>query len=327
MSFLKVAEYQRRGVVHFHALIRLDAPGADFAPPHVSLDAADLAWAIGAAAGRVRLTVDLPDISAAQTPPLGKRTLQTTPSAQGVHNAPRHPTAVPDRELVPGPNHQAHATGDLNDQTDPGTPLPPPSPRTQHVRPAHQASIAPPAGLVLRFGTKTGTQAVNGGPAGELTPERFAAYIATYATGTRAGCSGVGVGARCRRASTGRSGSVPGSALSEAEVASPPARRPYDLRHAAASLWLNGGVPATEVARRLGHSVAVLLKVYANCVDGQEATANARIQAALAGAERGTLAPGVAPGDGAAPDPAGQSRDTVPPARRPATNPQVGGLA
>ncbi|RAO57731.1 hypothetical protein LUPAC06_02953 [Micromonospora saelicesensis] len=38
-------------------------------------------------------------------------------------------------------------------------------------------------------------------------------------------------------------------------------RRPYDLRHAAASLWLNAGVPPTEVARRLGHGVAVLLRV------------------------------------------------------------------
>ena len=36
----------------------------------------------------------------------------------------------------------------------------------------------------------------------------------------------------------------------------------YDLRHAAASLWLNSGAP-TEVARRLGHSVVMLLKVYA----------------------------------------------------------------
>jgi hypothetical protein len=30
------------------------------------------------------------------------------------------------------------------------------------------------------------------------------------------------------------------------------------------SLWLNSGVPATEVARRAGHAVAVLLKVYAH---------------------------------------------------------------
>jgi integrase len=39
-------------------------------------------------------------------------------------------------------------------------------------------------------------------------------------------------------------------ALTPAQQASPLARRPYDLRHAAVSLWLNAGVPATEVARR-----------------------------------------------------------------------------
>ena len=34
ISFAKVAEYQRRGVVHFHAIIRLDGPnGPDTAPP------------------------------------------------------------------------------------------------------------------------------------------------------------------------------------------------------------------------------------------------------------------------------------------------------
>jgi len=35
-------------------------------------------------------------------------------------------------------------------------------------------------------------------------------------------------------------------------VASALAGRPYDLRHAAVSLWLNAGVPATEVAERAG---------------------------------------------------------------------------
>ena len=70
-------------------------------------------------------------------------------------------------------------------------------------------------------------------------------------------------------------------ALSPAQQASPLARRPYDLRHAAVSLWLNAGVPATEVARRAGHGVAVLLKVYANCIDGQAVTANQRISDAL----------------------------------------------
>jgi hypothetical protein len=47
------------------------------------------------------------------------------------------------------------------------------------------------------------------------------------------------------------------------------------------SLWLNAGVPATEVARRAGHGVAVLLKVYANCIDGQAGPANRRIGDAL----------------------------------------------
>ncbi|GAA2363479.1 hypothetical protein [Dactylosporangium salmoneum] len=66
-------------------------------------------------------------------------------------------------------------------------------------------------------------------------------------------------------------------ALSPEQVASPLARRPYGLRNAAASLWLNAGVPPTEIARRLGHGVAVLLNVYANCVD----VINAKITGAL----------------------------------------------
>jgi integrase len=69
--------------------------------------------------------------------------------------------------------------------------------------------------------------------------------------------------------------------LTPAQHASPLARRPYDLRHAAVSLWLNSGVPATEVARRAGHSVAVLLKVYAHCIDGQDTIVNKRIADAL----------------------------------------------
>ncbi|GAA0216613.1 tyrosine-type recombinase/integrase [Saccharothrix mutabilis subsp. mutabilis] len=67
-------------------------------------------------------------------------------------------------------------------------------------------------------------------------------------------------------------------ALTPAQVASPLAARPYDLRHAAVSLWLNGGVPATEVAERAGHSVDVLLKVYAKCIDGQRETVNKTIE-------------------------------------------------
>ncbi|GIF16758.1 site-specific recombinase XerD [Actinoplanes teichomyceticus] len=64
-------------------------------------------------------------------------------------------------------------------------------------------------------------------------------------------------------------------------VRTPLAGRPYDLRHAGVSLWLNAGVPATDVADRAGHSVDVLLKVYAKCLDGDRERFNARIEAAL----------------------------------------------
>lgn len=70
-------------------------------------------------------------------------------------------------------------------------------------------------------------------------------------------------------------------ALTPDQVASPLAARPYDLRHAAVSLWLNAGVHAPEVAERAGHSVDVLLRVYAKCIDGQREVANQRIEKAL----------------------------------------------
>ena len=41
-------------------------------------------------------------------------------------------------------------------------------------------------------------------------------------------------------------------ALTPGQYRSPLGRRPYHLRHAAVSLWLNSGVPATEVARWAG---------------------------------------------------------------------------
>jgi hypothetical protein len=100
LSFVKVAEFQRRGVVHFHALIRLDGPGDDYQPPQINIDATALTDAIRHAAAQVRFTVAMPD----------------------------------------GPD------------------------------------------LVLRFGTQLDTQTVNGGPAGELTPEHAARYVAKYAT-------------------------------------------------------------------------------------------------------------------------------------------------
>ena len=65
--------------------------------------------------------------------------------------------------------------------------------------------------------------------------------------------------------------------LSPEQISSSLAARPYDLRHAAVSLWLNAGVPAVEVAKRAGHSVDVLLRVYAKCIDGQQEHINAKI--------------------------------------------------
>jgi hypothetical protein len=47
------------------------------------------------------------------------------------------------------------------------------------------------------------------------------------------------------------------------------------------SLWLNAGVPAPTVARRAGHSVDELLRVYAACIDGEDQLANRRITDAL----------------------------------------------
>lgn len=64
-------------------------------------------------------------------------------------------------------------------------------------------------------------------------------------------------------------------------AATPLAGTPYDLRHAAVSTWLNGGVPAVAVAEWAGHSVEVPLKIYAKCLDGEAVTVRQRVEAAL----------------------------------------------
>jgi site-specific recombinase XerC len=70
------------------------------------------------------------------------------------------------------------------------------------------------------------------------------------------------------------------AAFTGQEAASLLARRPYDLRHAAVSTWLNAGVPAPQVAEWAGHSVDVLLRVYAQCIYGQQYEAKRRIEEA-----------------------------------------------
>ena len=88
--------------------------------------------------------------------------------------------------------------------------------------------------------------------------------------------------ASCPRSPTGARGSKLARRRSPpAEQASPLARRPYDLRHACLSTWLNGGVYPTQVAEWAGHSVDVLLRIYAKCVVGQDELAKRRISEAL----------------------------------------------
>jgi hypothetical protein len=53
IRFVKVAEYQTRGVVHFHAVLRLDAPGEDYQPPPPGITAETLCDAIVLAAAAV----------------------------------------------------------------------------------------------------------------------------------------------------------------------------------------------------------------------------------------------------------------------------------
>ncbi len=85
------------------------------------------------------------------------------------------------------------------------------------------------------------------------------------------------------------SGSVYGRAWQSARTialgpelaASGLARRPYDLRHAALSLWLNAGGDPAQIAGRAGHSVAVLLTVYSHCIHGQDDLLNQQIDHVL----------------------------------------------
>ena len=69
-------------------------------------------------------------------------------------------------------------------------------------------------------------------------------------------------------------------AFTAAEAASPLLTVPYALRHAAVPTWLRTTGDAALVARWAGHSVAVLLKVYAKAVDGSEQESLDRIWAA-----------------------------------------------
>ena len=70
---------------------------------------------------------------------------------------------------------------------------------------------------------------------------------------------------------------------------SPLAKRPYDLRHACVSTWLNGGVPPTKVAEWAGHSVDVLLRICASSLEGLDKAPDTRLFTGVRGGELPTI--------------------------------------
>ncbi|KFU75496.1 hypothetical protein SAMN04489729_4263 [Amycolatopsis lurida] len=92
---------------------------------------------------------------------------------------------------------------------------------------------------------------------------------------------GVRDGGRLSSSVYGRAWATARAAVFTPEVAAGPlGKRPYDLRHAAVSTWLNNDVEATRVAKWAGHSLAVLLRVYAKCRAGGEVTALEKLERA-----------------------------------------------
>lgn len=55
----------------------------------------------------------------------------------------------------------------------------------------------------------------------------------------------------------------------------------YDLRHTAATMMLRAGVSAPETALRLGHSVDMLMKVYAGVFEDERVRANSLIDSEM----------------------------------------------
>lgn len=71
------------------------------------------------------------------------------------------------------------------------------------------------------------------------------------------------------------------AALGSELAATTLARRPYDLRHAALSLWLNASGAPAEVAARAGNSTRVLHEVYLHSIDSRDDVVSQRIEDAL----------------------------------------------
>ena len=59
------------------------------------------------------------------------------------------------------------------------------------------------------------------------------------------------------------------------------ARRPYDLRHAALSLWLTATSSPADIAARAGNSPRILHDTYTHAIHGHDHTVNQQIEQAL----------------------------------------------
>ena len=96
------------------------------------------------------------------------------------------------------------------------------------------------------------------------------------------GCSAGRSAATCATRTTCASGAPPGhGARRPRRPRSGLAKTPYALRHACVSTWLAAGVDPTQVAAWAGHSVAVLLRVYAHVIDRRLGEALARVTDAM----------------------------------------------
>jgi integrase len=71
------------------------------------------------------------------------------------------------------------------------------------------------------------------------------------------------------------------TALGPTLAATPLARRPYDLRHAALTLWLNATSQPAEIAARAGNTPRVLHDTYQHCTHSQHDFVSQQIEDAL----------------------------------------------
>ena len=114
VSFAKVAEYQRRGAVHFHAVIRLDGPEGGTTPPPAWASPGLLTDAIQRRCRRSPGS-PAPRSTAAPTPSPSAASSTSAPSAAPTSAAPTSPTARSPR---------------TSPSTPPREPKPPPAPST-----------------------------------------------------------------------------------------------------------------------------------------------------------------------------------------------------